>query len=68
MKTHKPVFPKPADFNGTTLDRNNERKFAFLSQETVPDYRTMDVSAFHLLLLRGCFLMMLILYCLSLEA
>lgn len=27
-------------------DRNNDMKFAFLSQETVPDYRTLDVSFF----------------------
>ncbi|CAG7835248.1 unnamed protein product [Allacma fusca] len=42
VKTHKPVFTKPADYNGATIDRNNEKKFAFLSQETVPDYRTLD--------------------------
>lgn len=32
------------DLANKLTDRNNEMKFAFLSQETVPDYRTLDVS------------------------
>lgn len=45
MKTHKPVPLKDIEMTGPgNVDRNNEMKFAFLSHETNPDYRSLDVS------------------------
>lgn len=49
VKTHKPVSYQGIDLANKMTDRNNDMKFAFLSQETVPDYRTLDVSFFCLI-------------------
>ncbi|XP_052121983.1 coronin-2B-like isoform X2 [Frankliniella occidentalis] len=43
IRTHKPKVYKPGDNVLPIMAENNIRKkFAFLSQETVPDYRTVD--------------------------
>lgn len=42
MKTHKPQAFVPNE--ATRNDTNYRMKFAFLSKETVPDYRPLDVS------------------------
>lgn len=45
IRTHKPKVYKPGDNVLPIMAENNIRKkFAFLSRETVPDYRTVDVS------------------------
>ena len=54
VRTYKPVVYKPlatsagagnGNGDGSVIvvsDRNNDRKFMFLSEETKPDYRPMD--------------------------
>jgi len=44
VKTHKPMHLRLSEISNGPTDRNNEMKFAFLSHETNPDYRPMDVS------------------------
>lgn len=41
-RTHKPVLYKSRDNTLVTADRNNEKKFMFISQETKADYREMN--------------------------
>jgi len=43
VKTHKPQAFVPNE--ATRNDTNYRMKFAFLSKETVPDYRPLDVSS-----------------------
>jgi len=48
IKTYKPVMYKLSEQAIVTSERNNDRKFMFLSEETKPDYRPKqrnDVSA-----------------------
>ncbi|TRY68766.1 hypothetical protein TCAL_11657 [Tigriopus californicus] len=42
VRTYKPVVYKPSENAIVVSDRNNDRKFMFLSEETKPDYRPMD--------------------------
>ena len=42
VRTFKPVVYKPAENALVVSDRNNDRKFMFLSEETKPDYRPID--------------------------
>jgi hypothetical protein len=44
VKTHKAVPLQEIVMTSQPLDKNNEMKFAFLSHETSPDYRSVDVS------------------------
>lgn len=45
IRTHKPKVYKPGDNVLPIMAENNIRKkFAFLSRETVPDYRSVDLS------------------------
>ncbi|XP_046982633.1 coronin-2B-like isoform X2 [Schistocerca americana] len=44
VHTHKPRVRQPRDNVLPMANNNNSRKFAFLSQETVPDYRPIDVK------------------------
>jgi len=47
VRTHKPKVYKPGDaVLPANAENNIRRKFAFLSRETVPDYRPIDVSQF----------------------
>ena len=39
----KPVVYKPSENAIVASDKNNDRKFMFLSEETQPDYRPIDV-------------------------
>ena len=39
IKTFKPVMYKPSEAAIVLSERNNDRKFMFLSEETNPDYR-----------------------------
>uniref|UniRef100_T1JFZ6 Coronin n=1 Tax=Strigamia maritima TaxID=126957 RepID=T1JFZ6_STRMM len=39
VRTNKPVIYKANDNTLVTSDRNNEKKFMFISEETKPDYR-----------------------------
>ena len=39
IKTYKPVMYKPSEAAIVVSERNNDRKFMFLSEETNPDYR-----------------------------
>ena len=39
IKTFKPVMFKPSEAAIVVSERNNDRKFMFLSEETNPDYR-----------------------------
>ena len=39
IKTYKPVMYKPSEAAIVVSERNNDRKFLFLSEETNPDYR-----------------------------
>ena len=39
IKTYKPVMYKPSEAAIVVSERNNDRKFMFLSEETTPDYR-----------------------------
>lgn len=49
VKTHKPqAF---VSNEATRNDTNYRMKFAFLSKETVPDYRPLDVSTSNIILL-----------------
>ncbi len=45
IKTHKPIPLQEIEMTGggKPPDRNTEMKFAFLSTETTPDYRSLDV-------------------------
>ncbi|XP_035708498.1 coronin-2B isoform X4 [Folsomia candida] len=42
VKTHKPIPLQEIEMTSKPPDRNTEMKFAFLSQETTPDYRSLD--------------------------
>lgn len=42
ISTHKPRVYKPPQLPATT-DLNNKKKFAFLSTETIPDYRPVEL-------------------------
>jgi len=44
VKTHKAIPLQEIEMTSRPLDKNNEMKFAFLSHETIPDYRSVDVS------------------------
>ncbi|KAK7789673.1 hypothetical protein R5R35_011444 [Gryllus longicercus] len=45
VRTHKPKVYQPSEnMSLPTAHVNNSKKFAFLSQETVPDYRPVDVQ------------------------
>jgi len=41
-RTYKPVMYKPSEQAIVVSDRNNDRKFMFLSEETRPDYRPKE--------------------------
>ena len=43
IRTYKPVVYKPEENSIVASDKNNDRKFMFLSEETQPDYRPMDM-------------------------
>ena len=43
IRTYKPVVYKPSENAIVASDKNNDRKFMFLSEETQPDYRPIDV-------------------------
>ncbi|XP_063216669.1 coronin-2B-like [Bacillus rossius redtenbacheri] len=43
ITTHKPKVYQPTEISLPNAHNNNSKKFAFLSQETVPDYRPLDV-------------------------
>lgn len=43
ITTHKPRVYKPSHLSSAT-DMNTKKKFAFLSTETVPDYRPMEYN------------------------
>ena len=43
IRTYKPVVYKPSENAIVISDKNNDRKFMFLSEETQPDYRPIDV-------------------------
>ena len=42
VRTFKPVVYKPSEHSVVISDKNNDRKFMFLSEETKPDYRPVD--------------------------
>lgn len=42
IRTYKPVVYKPSEHAIVVSDKNNDRKFMFLSEETKPDYRPVD--------------------------
>jgi len=42
VRTYKPVVYKPEENGIGASDKNNDRKFVFLCEETKPDYRPMD--------------------------
>lgn len=42
VRTFKPVVYKPSENAIVVSDRNNDRKFMFLSEETKPDYRPIN--------------------------
>ena len=42
IKTHRPLPMRPSDMSS---DKNAEKKYAFLSMETRPDYRPLEVSS-----------------------
>ncbi len=42
VRTYKPVVYKPTDNAIVISDKNNDRKFMFLSEETKPDYRPIE--------------------------
>lgn len=48
MRTYKPVRYDPVERKLLTSDKNNDKKFAFITQETVVDYRSVEVSQFFL--------------------
>ena len=39
----KPVVYKPSENAIVASDKNNDRKFMFLSEETQPDYQPIDI-------------------------
>ncbi len=39
IRTFKPVVYKPSENAIVASDKNNDKKFVFLSEETKPDYR-----------------------------
>ena len=41
-RTYKPVMYKPSEQAIVVSDKNNDRKFMFLSEETKPDYRPKE--------------------------
>ena len=41
-KTYRPVMYKNSEQAIVISDKNNDRKFMFLSEETNPDYRQVD--------------------------
>ena len=43
IRTYKPVVYKPSENAIVISDKNNDRKFMFLSEETQPDYRPLEV-------------------------
>ena len=43
IRTYKPVVYKPSENAIVISDKNNDRKFMFLSEETQPDYRPIEV-------------------------
>ncbi|EFN80061.1 Coronin-2B [Harpegnathos saltator] len=43
ISTHKPRVYKPPQLLPPTTDLNNKKKFAFLSTETIPDYRPVEL-------------------------
>lgn len=42
IRTYKPVVYKPSENAIVVSDKNNDRKFMFLSEETKPDYRPIE--------------------------
>ena len=44
IKTYKPVIYKPSEAAIVMSERNNDKKFMFLSEETNPDYRPRTVQ------------------------
>ena len=42
VRTYNPVVYKPSDQSIVISDKNNDRKYMFLSEETKPDYRPID--------------------------
>lgn len=44
VRTFKPVRYDPVERKLLTSDKNNDKKFAFITQETVVDYRPVEVS------------------------
>ena len=46
VRTFKPVRYDPVERKLLTSDKNNDKKFAFITQETVVDYRPVEVSPF----------------------
>ena len=43
VRTFKPVRYDPVERKLLTSDKNNDKKFAFITQETVVDYRPVEV-------------------------
>ena len=43
VRTFKPVRYDPVERKLMTSDKNNDKKFAFITQETVVDYRSVEV-------------------------
>lgn len=45
VRTFKPVRFDPVEHKLLTSDKNNDKKFAFITQETVVDYRSVEMRA-----------------------
>ena len=45
VRTFKPVRYDPVERKLQTSDKNNDKKFAFIAQETVVDYRSVEVRS-----------------------
>ena len=45
IKTYKPVMYKPSEAAIVVSERNNDKKFMFLSEETKPDYRPQQTPS-----------------------
>lgn len=45
VRTFKPVRYDPVERKLQTSDKNNDKKFAFIAQETVVDYRSVEMRA-----------------------
>ena len=45
IRTYKPVVYKPSENAIVISDKNNDRKFMFLSEETQPDYRPIEIRS-----------------------